>query len=166
MRKRSRYRPGPVNPQAHLMAMQGTCRFDRTDALLRAERLHLAVEDVAKAQADQAQWRVIFDAVNMTEQWVRHGVVDRAAAPHIEALQTTIEAVMDRTRATGRRALRYDELAALRDFAACYVDILCGVTMSDYFKAQEAVERRIRRVLAGERMGAGHEPGVRVVEAV
>ena len=159
-RKRSSYRPKGVNPTAHLMAMMGAATLSRNDVLLRAERLKLAVDQACMGQATPADWRQVFDAVNMTEQLIRMRVAQGREV--VEGLQEAIEAIHDRQRDTGTKGLKADERAMLRDFAADYASILGGVTQQQYMLAQRGVEDRIRRILSGERIPAS----VRVVEAV
>ena len=43
----------------HLLAMQGASLLSRSDALVRAQRLKLAVEDACAGTATADQWRVI-----------------------------------------------------------------------------------------------------------
>ena len=152
MRKRSSYRPKGVNPLAYKMAMQGAQCLSVSDALVRAERVRLAVEDAAQGKATVSQWRDIFDAVNMSEAWMRARVA--TGLDMIEALQQSIETIMDRQKATKTTALYAHELAALRDFAADYAGLLQGVTHQEYYQAQTMVENRTRRILAGEKIGA------------
>lgn len=159
MRKRSSYRPKGVNPTAHLMAMMGAARLSTTDVLIRAERVKFAVEQACIGQATIEDWRQVFDAVNMAEQLIRMKLA--AGREVVEGLQQSIEAIHDRQRATGTKALRADERALLRDFAADYTCILGGITQQQYMLAQRAVEDRIRRILSGERIPAS----VRIVEA-
>lgn len=159
-RKRSSYRPKGVNPTAHVMAMMGAACLSRSDVLLRAERVRFAVDQAGLGQATQADWRQVFDAVNMVEQFIRMKVC--AGRDVVEGLQGAIEAIHDRQRAMGTRALYQAERAALQDFAADYAGILSGVTQQQYMLAQRGVEDRIRRILSGERIPAS----VRVVEAV
>ena len=153
MRKRSSYKPKGVNPLAYKLAMQGAACLSVEDAAIRASRVRLAVEDASKGTATVTQWRDIFDAVNMAEAWLRLRVADGLDV--IEAMQSTVETVMDRQKDTGTKALYPHELAALRDFAADYAEILKGVTHQEYFKAQQMVENRTRRILRGELMPAG-----------
>lgn len=159
-RKRSAYRPKPVNPRSFAMAMMGTCALSREDVLLRASRLRLAVDQACMGQATPADWRQVFDCVNLAEQLIRIRLC--AGQDVVEGLQEFIESIHDRQRATGARALHHDERASLRDFAADYATILGGVTQQQYMLAQRGVEDRIRRILSGERIPAS----VRVVEAV
>ena len=160
MRKRSKYRPTGVNPQAHLMAIMGASLMSTTDALKRAQVLRLQVEEACGGRATLADWRGIFDAVNVAEQWTKMRVA--AGLEVIEALQELIEALMERQRSTGTKALRADEKAALRDFSADYAGLLSGVTQQQYMLAQRGVEDRIRRVLSGERIAVS----MRVVECI
>lgn len=159
MRKRSAYRPKGVNPTAHLVAMMGACRLSTTDALLRAERVRLAVDDACTGRADAPAWRVIFDGVNMAEQLIR--MKSAAGRDVVESLQDTIAVIVDREREQGTKALHAAEVAALRGFAADYAGLLCGVTQREYMEAQRGVEDRIRRILSGERIPAS----IRILEA-
>ena len=160
VRKRSKYRPTGAHPQAHLIAMLGTCRMSATDALKRAAALRLQVEEACGGRATVADWRGIFDCVNMAEQWMRMRVA--AGLDVIEALQSLIESLMDRQRSTGSKALHLAEKDALRDFAADYAVLLSGVTQQQYMQAQRGVEDRIRRILSGERIPVS----TRVVECI
>ena len=159
-RKRSSYRPKGVNPNAHIMAMMDAAALSSDDVLIRASRVRLAVDQACMGQATPADWRQVFYAVNMAEQLIRMKLAGGRDA--VEGLQATIEAIHDRQRATGTKALHQAERAALQDFAADYAGILSGVTQQQYMLAQRGVEDRIRRILSGERIPAS----VRVVEAV
>lgn len=158
MRKRSSYRPRGVNPTAHLMAMMGAARMSVDDVLQRAGALRMSVDALCQGRGTKADWMLVFDAVNMAEQWTRAGLVH---GDSIDELQAHILAALDRKRETGSVGLKADERAVLNAFAADYASILSGVSQREYFDAQRAVEQRVRRVLAGERIPAG----VHVVEA-
>jgi uncharacterized protein (UPF0147 family) len=155
-RKRSRYRPRGVNPTAHLVAMMGVSWLSRDDQTLWALAIDDAVRAVARGQASQAHWREIFDAVNLVEQLV---IMRKAQDPHglVQAAQDACEAILDRQRATGVRAARASELAALHELRAGWVELMSGITQAERFAAGEAVQHRVRRALAGG------EPGARVV---
>jgi hypothetical protein len=155
-RKRSRYRPRGVNPTAHLVAIQGVSWLSRDDQTLWALAIDDAVRAVARGQASQAHWREIFDAVNLVEQLV---IMRKAADPHglVQSAQDACEAILDRQRATGVRAARASELAALHELRAGWVELMSGITQAERFAAGEAVQHRVRRALAGG------EPGARVV---
>jgi len=155
-RKRSKYRPRGVNPTAHLVAMMGVSWLSRDDQTLWALAIDDAVRAVARGQASQAHWREIFDAVNLVEQLV---IMRKAQDPHglVQAAQDACEAILDRQRATGVRAARASELAALHELRAGWVELMSGITQAERFAAGEAVQHRVRRALAGG------EPGARVV---
>jgi len=158
MRKRSAYRPRGVNPAAHLVAMQGACRLSLDDRTVWALQLAGAIDAVRRAQAAEADWRCIFDCVNLVEEFCRMrlardegGVVDRA--------QKACVAILDRQRATGTRAARAAELQALAALQEAWINLLAGVTHAERFAAGERVARRVRAALAG------HAPqGARVIE--
>jgi hypothetical protein len=155
-RKRSKYRPRGVNPTAHLVAMMGVSWLSRDDQTLWALAIDDAVRAVARGQASQAHWREIFDAVNLVEQLV---IMRKAQDPHglVQAAQDACEAILERQRATGVRAARAAELAALHALRAGWVELMSGITQAERFAAGEAVAHRVRRALAGG------EPGARVV---
>jgi hypothetical protein len=115
------------------------------------------VRAVARGQASQAQWREIFDAVNLVEELVR---MRKAHDPGriVQAAQDACEAILDRQRATGVRAARAAELAALHALRAGWVELMSGITQAERFAAGEAVQHRVRRALAGA------EPTARVVQ--
>ena len=160
MKKRSKYRPTGINPTSYLVAIMGAARMSTTDALIRAAALQTQVEAACGGRATPADWRGIFDAVNMAEQWMRMRVAK--GLDIIEALQKTIESLMERQRDTGSKALHQPEKNALRDFAADYAGLLSGVSQQQYLTAQRGVEDRVRRILSGERCAVS----VRVVECI
>ena len=145
---RKSYRPRPINPMAHLGAMMGAACMSRDDTLVRSMALRDAVEKASKGAATRDDWRLIFDCINLVDQLARMRVLQGLDV--LEALQETVMQVMDRQRDTGTKALRAQELAALRDFAADYATVLRSVTRQQYAQAQRAVEDRIRRMLSSE----------------
>jgi hypothetical protein len=159
MRKRSKYRPTGVNVFAYKVAMQGACSLSLDDVLVRAMNLHSKVELIAQGKATQDDWRWLVDCINVAEASISKKAHESLAA--MDALQVMVADILDRHKATGTKALRASELAALRDFAADYTEILSGVTQQQYMTAQRRVEDRIRRVLSGERIPASWK----VVEA-
>jgi hypothetical protein len=136
--------------------MMGVSWLSRDDQTLWALAIDDAVRAVARGQASQAHWREIFDAVNLVEELVR---MRKAHDPGriVQAAQDACEAILDRQRATGVRAARASELAALHALRAGWVELMSGITQAERFQAGEAVAHRVRRALAGG------EPGARVV---
>lgn len=159
MRKRSKYTPKPVNPLAYLVAIDGTKPLPIADQIKRASALREAVDKVCQGRATIPDWRFVFDAINMAEQWIRMKLAQ--GINEIECLQDMVENIMDRQKNTGTKALNLQEREALSAFAANYAELLGQVTMAEYARAQEGVEDRVRRVLAGERMPVS----MRVLEA-
>jgi hypothetical protein len=156
-RKRSSYRPRGINPTAHLMAMHGAARLTRDDRTVWALQMYDALDAVAKGKAQRQQWGTIFDAVNLAEELVRMGL---AADPDgiISGAQAVCAEIIRRQQATGTRAVRAGELAALRCLEAAMIDILAAVTHSERFRAEE----RIRARTAAAR--AGRIPGAEVID--
>lgn len=158
MRKRSKYRPRPVNPQAHLVAIQGAAWLSVDDQTAWALEIEDAVTAVARGKAKAEDWKVIFDSVNLVEALVR---MRRAHDPCglVDAAQEACVAILDRQRDTGSRAVRASELAALHDLRAGWVTLMSGITQAERFQAGELVQRKVHHALAGG------IPGARLVEA-
>ena len=154
--RRKAYRPRGVNPSAYLVAMMGVAWLSQDDQVKWALAIDDAVRAVARCQATTAQWREIFDAVNLVEELVR---MRKAHDPGriAQAAQDACVAILDRQRETGVRAARASELAALHDLRAGWVELMSGITQAERFQAGEAVAHRVRRALTGG------EPGARVI---
>jgi len=158
-RKRKATPRHQANPQAWLVAIQGACLLSLDDRTVWALQFDAALDAVRRGQADQAAWACIFDAINLAEALVLMRVA-RDDAGLIAAAQQACVAILDRQRATGTRAARASELAALRELQGAWVDLLAGITHSQRFRAEELVARRTRAAQAG---GMGAQ--VRVIDA-
>lgn len=158
-RKRSRYRPRGVNPQAHLVAMQGAALLSQADRERWALQLLLALDDVRRGRAEEQAWTELFNAINLAEALVLQRVA-RDPQGTVRAAQDACVALIERQRSTGTRAARAGELAALRELQAAWVELLDGITHSERFRAEELVARRTRAAQAG---GMGAQ--VRVIDA-
>jgi hypothetical protein len=158
-RKRSRYRPYGVNPTAHLVAIQGASLLSLDDRTRWALTLEGAIAAIRTATATEADWRTVFDAVNLVEQLV---LMRKAQDPAglVKAAQDASMAMLDRQRATGVRSARSSELAALSDLRAAWVALMDGITHSERLDADMAVARRVQHALAGG------IPGAKLVEAL
>jgi hypothetical protein len=153
------YRPRGVNPTAHLVAIQGACLLSLDDRTRWALTLDSAIQAVRTGTATEADWRTLFDGVNLVEQLVIMRLA-RDPAGLVQAAQDACVAITDRQRTSGVRAARAAELGALADLRAAWVTLMDGITHAQRFAADEAVARRVRRALAGGL------PGARVVEAL
>lgn len=152
-RKRSSYRPRGVNPTAHLMAITGAALLTRDDRTVWALQMHDALEAVARGKAQRTHWGTIFDSVNLAEELVR---VRLASDPSgvIRDAQAACAEIIRRQQATGTRAVRAGELAALRCLEVAMIDILAAVTHSERFRAEERIRARTREAQAGRIPGA------------
>lgn len=148
MRKRSKYRPRPVNPTAHLVAIQGAAWLSQDDQTVWALEMDAAITAVARGKAKTEEWKVIFDSVNLVEALVR---MRRARDPGglVDAAQEACVAILDRQRDTGSKAVHAAELAALHDLRAGWVTLMSGITQADRFQAGELVQRKVHHALAG-----------------
>jgi hypothetical protein len=155
--KRSKsYRPRPVNREAHLVAIMGAALLSQDDQEDWVDRIDRALYAVACGDATQADWREVFDALNLVEQLV---IMRKAQDPNglVQAVQDACVAILDRQRATGAASLLGNELSALFELREAFVTLLSGITHGERFQAGEAVRHRLRRALAGG------EPGARLV---
>ncbi len=153
MRKRSKYRPKPVNPTAHLVALMGVAWLSQDDQTAWALQIDAAVTAVARGKATEADWRCIFDSVNLVEELVRMRLASDPAGL-VQTAQDACVAILDRQRGQGTRAVRAGELAALQELRAAWVSLMSGITQAERFRAGEAVEKRTRQALAGGLPGA------------
>lgn len=145
--KKKKYHPKPVNPLAHIVAMQGAALLTRDDVIRCSLNVHSAVEAISQGRGTKELWQDIFMAINIMEEMVRMKKAEDNGA--LDEMQNTVVAILDRQQQTGTKALRSDELATLRDVAATYADLLAGMTHAELFTAHERTRARIRRVLAG-----------------
>ena len=152
-RKRSSYRPRGVNPTAHLMAITGAALLTRDDRTVWALQMHDALEAVARGKAQRTHWGTIFDSVNLAEELTRMGLASDPDGVIREAQDVCAE-IIRRQQATGTRAVRAGELAALRCLEVAMIDILAAVTHSERFRAEERIRARTREAQAGRIPGA------------
>jgi len=152
-RKRSSYRPRGVNTTAHLVAITGAALLSRDDRTVWALQMYDALDAVARGKAQRQQWGTIFDAVNLAEELTRMGL---ASDPDgiISGAQAVCAEIIRRQQATGTRAVRAGELAALRCLEVAMIDILAAVTHSERFRAEETIRARTREAQAGRIPGA------------
>jgi hypothetical protein len=147
-RPRKKYTPKNINPASWQIGFQGSFKLSVHDALLRAEKLNIAVDEIITGKNTVTNWRDIFNALNMAEMWVRQGVINAESKDAIEETQSSIVDIHGRL-AQGTKALYPGEIAQLHGFCEDYADILTHVTHSQYFKAEQAVERKLRQILSG-----------------
>ena len=148
-RKRNkRYKPYGINLRAHEVAIQGASLLSRDDRSSWAVALEASIAAVRTATAQESDWTTIFDAVNVVEQLVRMRLAHDPDGL-VQAAQDACMAILDRQRATGVRAARSAELAALTDLRASYVGLMDGICHSERLAADQAVRRRVRAALAG-----------------
>lgn len=146
-RKRSAYRPRPINPQAHLVALQGVALISRDDRTIWALQMRDALEAVARGKATRQQWGTIFDSANLAEELCRMRLASDPDGIISEAQAASAEIV--RRQQAGTRAVRASELAALRALEAAMIDILAAVTQAEWFRAEETIRERAKAARAG-----------------
>jgi hypothetical protein len=72
----------------------------------------------------------------------------------IRDAQAACAEIIRRQQATGTRAVRAGELAALRCLKAAMIDILATTTHAERFRAEERIRARTREARAGRIPGA------------
>lgn len=105
-----------------------------------------AITEIARGEAKDSHWRVIFDACNLVKELVAMGIAEDPAGIW-PAAQNACVAILDRQRDTGVRAVRAGELAALRTLVQAWADLMDGITHQQKFDAEQRVADRVARVL-------------------
>lgn len=159
-RKRSKYRPGHVNPAAWKVGMQGAMRLSVADQIKSMEKVKTAVEELADCRPTKIVWGHIFDCVNLLEAFTATGVIKEGGAAYLRELQGLVVAAMTRQRDTGSNVLRPAEVSGLREMVAVYGDVLRVCTHRELFEATDRVERKVAQALS-----KGSHGTVQVLEA-
>lgn len=144
MRKKSKYRPRDVNPQAHLMAVKGVFKFDEASKKAEMQGIHDAVRAVATQTCEVKDWVALQHAVNMIEQLVIDKVLQDNAA-WLTAVQDTVQRLV-----TERRACRYDELATIREIPEYYAVVVDNLTYAQYENTKVALVKRKLNAYRGQ----------------
>ena len=158
---RKRYRPKPINP--NVLALASICQSKLTaeDQDSRTGPPRLALEQITKGQASQADWQAIFDVINMLDRFVRMPTVMRHGKDYLNTMQGVVCGILDRQKATGTKALYPGELEDLRGLLELWAELLATVTHREYSLAEERAHARLVSVLRAKKP----VPGVRVCEA-
>lgn len=155
---RRKYVPRPVNREAHLLGIFGCKQLDVHEKVKRAEILRGAVDAITSGRGDQAEWQVVFSAVNMLAALADMPKIISGADAFISHSQDIIANVMDRMRSTGSPALYAEEVGMLRDLLTLWVEVLDVVSRRELSAASDAVAASYKRATSG------HPPvGTRVV---
>lgn len=139
-RKKSHYRPRPVNHLAHLVALQGACLLHRDDALAFALPVREAAAAVCQGRASEEHWDDLLRALAITAELVRRRVA-RDADGVLAGMRSTVLDILERESTRGSRALYPQEVASLDAFAVAYADVICQVTHSELEAADWATKK-------------------------
>lgn len=148
MRKRSPYRPKPINLNPLGFIQPAT--VEQRTALL--SRFHTALEFMARGDhPGEAEWRDMSDAINTIETMALHmGMLKPAEVmPTVNAAIAAMVAAARRHQAGQRMGLSGEGLQALRDVLAIYEQCLEGYTEHQMARAQQETQRRLHAVLRG-----------------
>lgn len=161
MSKRKRYRQKPVNPNVIAIAGVGQSKLTTEDQEARIAPAKLALEQITKGQASQADWQAIFDVINMLDRFVKMPTVMRNGKDYLNTMQGVVVGILDRQKATGTKALYPGELEDLRGLVEFWAELLSTVTHREYSMAEERAHARLVSVLRAKKP----IQGVRVCEA-
>ena len=144
---RKRYRPKGVNPTVLVLAGIGQAKLTQADQDERTGPPRLALEQISKGQASQADWQAIFDVINMLDRFVRMPTVMRGGRDYLTSIQAVIIGILDRQRETKTRALYPGEIEDLRGLLELWREILSTVTNREFYEAQTRAHARVVSVL-------------------
>lgn len=161
MSKRKRYRPKPVNPNVLALAGIGQSKLTPEDQEARIAPPRIALEQITKGQASQADWQAIFDVINMLDRFVKMPTVMRHGKDYLNTMQGVVVGILDRQKATGTKAIYSGELEDLRGLVDLWAELLATVTHREYSLAEDRAHARLVSVLRAKKP----VPGVRVCEA-
>lgn len=161
MRKRSKYRPKHVNPDAWKIGMQGAMLLSLSDQIKTISKVHEAVEELSDCRPTKTVWGYVFDCVNLLEAFSAIGVIKEGGQDYVAGLQSVVVDAMTRQRDMGSNVLRPAEVSALREMVSVYGHVLSVCTHREFFEAMERVERKVAQALS-----KGSHGSVQVLEAV
>ena len=148
---RKRYRPKGVNPNVLALAGIGQAKLTPEDQDERTGPPKLALEQISKGQASQADWQAIFDVINMLDRFVRMPTVMRHGKDYLSTIQNVVCTILDRQKATGTKALYPSELEDLRGLVELWAELLATVTHREYATAEERAHARLVSVLRAKK---------------
>jgi hypothetical protein len=148
MRKRSKYRPRPVNVLAHVQTVANMAGMDLDVKLECSLDLNDVYLRLAQAQASEQDWRTVFDAVNILEQLATWRHV-RDPLGVVKAAQEVCARVMERTNNTGVRTLYAAELQAISAVIALWMDEMPRVPKGVAAQAAARVNMMTQQALSG-----------------
>lgn len=151
MSKRKRYRPKPVNPNVLALAGIGQSKLMPEDQEARIAPARVALDQITKGQASQADWQSIFDVINMLDRFVKMPTVMRHGQEYLNTMQGVVVKILDRQKATGTKALYPGELEDLRGLVELWAEILSTVTHREYSMAEERAHARLVSVLRAKK---------------
>lgn len=159
-RKRSRYRPRPVNLLAHMQAI-ADAHVPPLDYRARwAAKLALCIAAIRCGTATQDDWAEVFDACNLLQELVAMRIAQDVHGC-VQAAMDACAAIVNRQVDTGIRAARASELQALCHIVHEWVDLMDNVSLAERDRAIKRFRARHEHIARGGAV----PPGVRVIRA-
>lgn len=146
-RPRKRYRAKGVNWNAVSLALLGQAFMTPEDQNAIAAPVALAVDQIIKGVATEADWQAVFDVVNVLDRFVTMPTVMRGGRDYLTSIQAVIIGILDRQRETKTRALYPGEIEDLRALLDLWREILSTVTNREFYEAQTRAHARVVSVL-------------------
>lgn len=159
-RKRSRYRPRPVNVLAHMQAIADAHVPPLDYRAGWAAKLAQCVDAVRRGTATQDDWAEVFDACNLLQELVAMRIAQDVDGC-VQAAMDACAAIVNRQVDTGVRAARASELQALYDMQRNWCDLMDNVSLAERDRAIKRFRARHQHIARGGAV----PPGVRVIRA-
>lgn len=157
-RKRSRYRPRPVNVMAHLQAIADAHVPPLSYRAGWASKLDMCLDQVRRGTASQDDWAEVFDCCNLVQELVAMRIAQDFDGC-VQAAMDACAAIVNRQVDTGIRAARASELQALYDMRRNWVYLMDNVSLAERERAIKRFRARHEHIARGGAV----PPGVRVI---
>ena len=132
-------------PDMHARVMAGQRLATLDEAVVMAQRMGSAVEQITRGQASPVDWGTVVDVVNLVEALVAMGLLD--GQPEVMRLMGVLAVVLERRAGQGTQALYASELADLRGLSAVWADTVQAVPLDALRRAEQLVIAREQRIL-------------------
>ena len=131
-----------VNPIAHALLGAAITQRDKLDKLRMLE--YSALEAITKGQGTVADWRVLVDVLNLSEQMARGGIGKDEVLPVCQKAQESLHKAAMRYQETMRMGLDGEGIKACRDLIE-YADLQQGsISRSEFERYIQKTKDHIR----------------------
>ena len=144
MRKKSKYKPKPKNPNAMFMAILGVQRVGGTgdDAVRLKAVNYAALDEIKMGRGTRAHMDVVINVLNMADVLARWGH-GQDWLPEIEDAQRAVVALAQRSVTIGRYTFKAEELKAISLAFEIHDAQIEEVTVAEFDRAIRHVHQAI-----------------------